>query len=120
MDIITVISSFISGLLCSMGFGGGSVLIIFLTSFMNISQKQAQGINLFFFIPCAIYSILIYKNKKLINTALLKSFITCGLIGVLIGYTIISFIHTDFLTNLFGVFLIVMGIRDLLSKKQKE
>ncbi len=100
-----------------MGFGGGSVLIIFLTSFMNVDQKQAQGINLFFFIPCAIYSVFRYKKKKLINTDLLKPFIICGIIGVLIGYGIINFIPADFLVKIFGAFLVGMGIKDLFLKK---
>ncbi|MBQ3136209.1 MAG: sulfite exporter TauE/SafE family protein [Clostridia bacterium] len=117
MNLITAVSSFVSGLLCSMGFGGGSVLIIFLTSFMNINQKQAQGINLFFFIPCAVYSVFKYNKENLISMRLLKPFIICGIIGVFTGYAVISFIPADFLVKMFGVFLIVMGIKDLFSKK---
>ncbi len=117
MNIFTVIASFVSGLLCSMGFGGGSVLIIFLTSFMNINQKQAQGINLFFFIPCALYSVVKYKKEKLIDMKLIKPFIICGLIGVGIGYGIINLIPAVFLRKIFGAFLLAMGIKDLFSKK---
>ncbi len=117
MNILTVFSSFISGVLCSMGFGGGSVLIIFLTSFMNFEQKEAQGINLFFFIPCALYSVIKYKKEKLIDKKLLRPFIICGIVGVCIGYAVINIIPGDFLKNIFGIFLITMGVRDLFSKK---
>ncbi|MBQ9913378.1 MAG: sulfite exporter TauE/SafE family protein [Clostridia bacterium] len=117
MNLFTVLASFISGLLCSMGFGGGSVLIIFLTSFMNISQKEAQGINLFFFIPCALYSVLRYRKEKLIDKKLATTFVICGLIGVVAGYIIINFIPGKLLRKTFGGFLILMGVRDLLSKK---
>lgn len=100
-----------------MGFGGGSVLIIFLTSFMDMNQKEAQGINLFFFIPCALYSVIKYKKENLIEKAFLKPFILCGLVGVAAGYCIINFVSGDFLRKIFGGFLIIMGIRDLLSKR---
>ncbi len=93
------------------------MLIIFLTSFMNMNQREAQGINLFFFIPCALYSVIKYKKEKLIDSSLLKPFIICGLIGVGIGYGVINVIPGEFLRKIFGFFLITMGTRDLFSKK---
>ncbi len=99
-----------------MGFGGGSVLIIFLTTFMNIEQKEAQGINLLFFIPCALYSVIKYRKENLIDKKILTPFILFGIIGVVIGYMVINFIPGNFLRKLFGAFLIIMGIKDLLSK----
>ncbi|MBQ7118371.1 MAG: sulfite exporter TauE/SafE family protein [Clostridia bacterium] len=117
MTVLTAFFSFASGLICSMGFGGGSVLIIFLTSFMSFNQKEAQGINLLFFIPCALYSVIKYRKEGLIDTSLLKPFIICGLIGVGIGYMIINLIDGNFLRKIFGIFLVAMGVRDLLSKK---
>ncbi len=117
MNIFTVVASFVSGLLCSMGFGGGSVLIIFLTSFMNINQKEAQGINLFFFIPCALYSVMKYRKESLIDKKLFKPFTVCGLIGVAAGYAVINFLPGDFLRKIFGAFLIITGVKDLFSKK---
>lgn len=100
-----------------MGFGGGSVLIIFLTSFMSIGQKEAQGINLFFFIPCAVYSVFKYKSQNLIDKKMLKSFIPFGLLGVAIGYGIVNLISAEYLRSVFGVFLLIMGTKDLFSKK---
>ena len=48
--VIPIIAGFLSGLIGSMGFGGGGVLIIYLVVFANIPQLQAQGINLIFFV----------------------------------------------------------------------
>lgn len=120
MDFITIIASFISGLLCSMGFGGGSVLIIYLTSYLNTPQKEAQGINLLFFIPCAIYSVIRYNKDMLIERNIAKSFILWGIIGVAIGYGIMNLIPTEFLGKIFGGLLILMGIRDLLPTKKQR
>ncbi len=120
MDIITAVASFVSGLLCSMGFGGGSVLIIYLTSYLNTPQKEAQGINLIFFIPAAIYSVVKYNKDNLIDKKIAKPFIIWGLIGVGIGYMIINIVTTDYLGKIFGGLLILMGLKDLFSRKKSE
>lgn len=120
MDFITAIASFISGLFCSMGFGGGSVLIIYLTSYLNIPQKEAQGINLLFFIPCALYSVIRYKKDKLIVKDIAVPFILWGIVGVAIGYGIINLIPADFLGKIFGGLLILMGLRDLFTKEKQR
>ena len=48
-------------------FGGGSILILLLTLFMNFEQHIAQATNLLFFIPAAIVSILFNIKNKNIN-----------------------------------------------------
>lgn len=120
MDIITIVASFISGLVCSMGFGGGSILIIYLTSYLNMPQKEAQGINLIFFIPSAIYSVIKYNKDNLIDKKIAKPFIFWGISGVAIGYLIINILPTDYLGKIFGCLLILIGLKDLLERKKSE
>ncbi len=115
---MTYISSFLSGLLCSMGFGAGAVLIIFLTSYSGMEQTQAQGINLFFYLPIALFSIIKYKREGLIDFKAALSFIPSGLIGVLIGYALAGFLPTNYLKTVFGLFLLAVGIKELFSKNQ--
>lgn len=115
MSIAIVISSFLSGLLGSMGFGAGSVLIIYLTTFAGFSQKQAQGINLMFFLPIAILSVIIYRKERLIDFRKAFSFILPCLIGCLIGYRLLELIDSQLAAKLFGTFLAFMGIKQLFS-----
>lgn len=96
------------------------MLIIFLTIYGNFPQKQAQGINLFFFIPCALYSVIKYSKGGLIDKKSLKPFIVLGIVGVIIGYTVISFVPVNALRKAFAGFLILMGLKDLFSGKAKE
>ncbi|MEE0930959.1 MAG: hypothetical protein UIM53_08165 [Acutalibacteraceae bacterium] len=56
-----LIASFGAGLLGSMGMGGGGILVIFLSLCTDIPQANAQGINLLFFIPIAILSVIMYQ-----------------------------------------------------------
>ena len=56
----------IAGIIGGLGMGGGTVLILLLTIFLNVEQNIAQGSNVVFFIPTAIAAIFIFiKNKKI-------------------------------------------------------
>jgi uncharacterized membrane protein YfcA len=113
-----ILSSFAAGLLSSMGFGGGSVLIIYLVNFLNIPQKQAQGINLIFFIPCAIISIISYKKQNLIDFGKVLPVTAFSLIGIIIGFITLDFIPTKLLSRFFAGALLIFGLSELFKKPQ--
>ncbi len=120
MGIGTIISSFLSGILGSMGFGGGTVLIIYLTMFKALEQTNAQGINLVFFIPCAIYSVVRYLKEDLIDKSLSIKLALSSLLGIGVGYYLLSMIEPNYLSKIFGGFLIAVAIKELFfHKKQK-
>ena len=106
-----------SGILGAMGMGGGGILIIYLTLFAGVEQGTAQGINLHFFIPSAVIALIIYWKKHLIDwkTALLCS--SLGVIGALAGAWLSTVIDGGILGKLFGVLLLIMGIKQLFYKK---
>lgn len=106
-----------SGILGAMGMGGGGILIIYLTLFAGVEQGTAQGINLLFFIPSAIIALIIYWKKHLIDwkTAFLCS--SLGVIGALAGAWLSTVIDGGILGKLFGVLLLIMGIKQLFYKK---
>ena len=113
MNIWNFIFSFLSGIIGSMGMGSGTVLIIYLTVFANYEQTTAQGINLLFFIPCAIYSIVSYARQKMINTKPLLKLVLFGLIGAAGGYAVLSFMPSGLLGKLFGAFLIALAVKEI-------
>ncbi len=106
-----------SGILGAMGMGGGGILIIYLTLFAGVEQGMAQGINLLFFIPSAVIALIIYWKKKLIDwkTAFLCS--SLGVVGALAGAWLSTIIDGAILGKLFGVLLLIMGIKQLFYKK---
>lgn len=116
MDLAVIISSFLSGLLGAMGFGGGSVLIIYLTSFLSLAQMKAQGINLLFFIHIALVSVIMYRKGKIIDFKGIFPVMLPAIFGAVIGYILLSFIPSTLLSKLFGALLTVMGIRQILGK----
>ena len=118
--IIPIIAGFLSGLIGSMGFGGGGVLIIYLVVFVNIPQLTAQGINLIFFIPCAILATIIYSIKKHIDFKKIYPVIIGGIFGALIASLFLKNLENQLLTKVFAIFLITMGIMNLFKLKKAE
>ena len=105
----------------SLGIGGGGILIIYLTLFASMEQLKAQGLNLLFFIPCGIIALIIHFKNKLIDKSYSVPLICGGVVGVLAGNYLSSLINTNLLSKIFAVFIIIIGLRELLSKpKIKE
>ena len=115
MQLLTALGAFLSGVIGSMGFGSGTVLIILLTVFLSFEQRTAQGINLAFFIPCAIYSIFYYQRKKLIKKEFVLPLIVPGLFGAGAGYLILSFLSMVILKKMFGALLIAIAAKQLFA-----
>lgn len=118
MTIAVIISSFLSGLLGAMGFGGGAVLIIYLTTFLSLEQKQAQGINLLFFLITGIFALVGNVRKGLVDKNKLPSFLLTALPGLVTGYLLLPITETVILKKLFGAFLILLGLKELFKKKE--
>ena len=51
--LIAALAGAVTGVLSGFGVGGGSLLLIYMTSFAGVAQNQAQGINLLYFLPAA-------------------------------------------------------------------
>lgn len=113
--IVPVIAGFISGLISSMGFGGGGIMIIYLVIFVNTPQITAQGINLIFFIPCAILATIIYLIKKQVHFKIIIPVIAGGVLGSIIASNFFSFLKSEQLSYMFGIFLISIGLYSIFN-----
>lgn len=116
MNLTVIISSFISGLLCSMGFGGGSVLLMYLTGIAGIEQKQAQGINLIFFLATGFSGLIVNIKKGLIDKGSWRELIKFALPGMLIGFMLLGLLPSFYLRKIFGVVLLLIGIKSFFNK----
>ncbi len=115
-----LLAGLISGTLGALGLGGGSVLILYLTLFAGLEQTQAQGINLVFFIPCALTAIIIYSRKHLIEWKVWLWTALLGVIGALLGAWLSAVIGGDLLKKLFGLLLLGFGLHEVFHKKKPE
>lgn len=105
-----------AGIISGMGIGGGTILIPALTFLFGLDQLSAQGINLIYFIPTAIVALITHSKNKNIETKMLKPLILFGIIGALAGSLIALNLKPALLKKLFGVFLLLMGIKEITKK----
>lgn len=117
---VIAIVSFLSGFIASLGLGGGMVLIIYLAIFTGMGQLEAQGINLIFFIPIALISIILHTKAKLIIWKRIIPSIITGIIAALVFSFIASMLGSKILSKIFSVFIIIIGIRELLKKSERQ
>lgn len=113
---------FLSGIIGGMGVGGGMLLIPAAKIFMNLSQQSAQALNLYCFIPSSVCAIFVHlKNKKIEFKKALPVIIT-GVPFALLGAYISTHISQNLLSKLFGGFILVFGIREVILgvKKRKS
>lgn len=108
---------FLTGVLASMGLGGGFVLVVWLTLFADIQQRTAQGINVLFFLPIAFVSLIMHLKNGLVNKLLVKKLAVGGMLGAAAGTLVSQFIANELLRKLFALFLLAFGLRELFSKK---
>jgi uncharacterized membrane protein YfcA len=113
-------AAFITGILASLGVGGGMLLIIYLTVFAGFDQLSAQGINLLYFIPIALLAVIIHTRNKLINWRPLIPAIAAGVVGAVLGSIIAGFIDKEILRTAFAIFVLVIGVKEILYKKQDD
>ena len=113
--MINIIFGVISGIISSLGIGGGTILIFLLISFSEIEQHIAQGVNLIFFIPTSIVSIFInLKNNNIEKrTVLIVSIF--GIIGAILGARIAVRIDVKNLKKYFGLFLLIIAFYEIFS-----
>lgn len=110
-----IIFGVISGVVASMGMGGGVILVLLFSLFSDVSQHIVQGINLIFFIPTSIVAIYMNIKNKNIDYKVAKKVIISGIIGACIGSLLAIKINSDSLKKDFGMFLIGIAIFEIYS-----
>lgn len=113
---IDIIIGFAMGVISGFGIGGGTIFIIYLTLFAGINQLTAQGINLVYFIACGTPAVVSHFKNNLIDK---KAMIICSVFGVItciITSILANNLNVDVLRQIFGAFLIYIGIKLVLTK----
>lgn len=112
--MIEILVSTLSGSISSLGMGGGTILILILSSVLGIEQHLAQATNLIFFIPTAISAIIVNWKQKLINKEAIKGVLIGGIIGAITGSKIAINLDVNGLKLIFGIFLAAIAVTELI------
>ena len=113
--MIEVFTGIISGIVSGLGMGGGTILILIFTIFLNIEQHIAQATNLIFFIPTAIIAIYINKKQKLLDMKTGMIIGISGIFGAVIGSIISNKLESQKLKRYFCIILEIITIHEIYS-----
>ena len=113
-----VLAGVVCGILSAFGLGGGTLLLIYMTTWAGIPQTLAQGINLLYFLPAAGGALPAHVKNGYINTAVLLPAILSGLASATLTAWLASGMETELLHRCFGYFLIVIGLSELFRKEK--
>jgi len=108
----------VAGVLGGMfGIGGGSILIPAMVFFFGLTQHQAQGTTLAIMVPpIGLLAALRYYYSGNVKLGM-AGFICAGfLVGGLIGAQLIQNVPDALLKKLFGIFLLIVSLRMILTK----
>lgn len=115
--IFYLFAGFCAGLLGGMGMGGGTILIPVLTIFLGVEQHVAQSANLIAFLPMALFSLKVHKERGLLRTDGVWSVVIPAVLTSVLGGLAAVFLPGKALKKLFGAFLIGLAVKGLLSVK---
>ena len=110
--LFVCLAGFLSGAAGALGLGGGGFLLLYLTLFESTEQFKAQGINLLFFIPCAIVALIIHIKNGLIEWRAVWRVALTGMPGA--GLWIGHMCGASLVAKIFAWCLLLLGACELV------
>lgn len=109
-----------TGVLSGFGVGGGTLLLVYLTAVAGVDQHLAQGINLLYFLPAGLLALPAHIKNGYVEKKALLPCITAGLVCAALCAWAATGLEADLLRKLFGGFLVLIGLRELLGRGQGQ
>ena len=112
------LAGLLTGVLSGCGIGGGSLLVLWLTLFEGMPQFTAGGINLLYFLACVPAALVSHVKNRLIDRKAVLSCVPAGALTSLAAALLASHTDVSLLRRLFGVLLLVIGAKELFTKRK--
>lgn len=109
-----------ASILSAWGVGGGTLLLLVMTLFLDVDQRTAQGINLLFFLPTAASALVCHARGGYLDKPTLKSAVPLAVAAALAGAWIATNLDVAVLRKPFGVYLLLSGVSLLWPQRRKE
>lgn len=113
---IAFLAGAVTGVLSAFGVGGGTLLLIYMTTFAGVEQHLAQGINLLYFLPTAAIALPCHIKNGYVDKAVSLPAIVAGLLGTAVAAWVATALDVTLLRRFFGAFLLYIGVRELFRK----
>lgn len=113
--MLNMLIGLITGIITSMGFGGGTILMIYLNVFKSENHLKSAGINYLYFLPCAAISVGYYIKSKLIKPKPTILLSVGAIAGAIAGALLSNGIDVSVVKKVFAVFIILTGFVELFK-----
>lgn len=120
MNILAFLIGAATGIISGFGIGGGSLLVLYLTTIGGVAQQTAGGINLLYFIGCAPVALIGHIRHKLI---VWQAVWWCTLAGIVIAIPTAILSHriaAPLLRRMFGIVCLYIGIKEWRAGSKKR
>lgn len=117
---ITILIGTVLGFLTGLGVGGGSLLMVWLTAVLGMDLSTARSVNLLFFLPSAVISIIFRKRQGMIQWKRILSPAIAGCIAAALCSNLSTAVDNSIFRKAFAILLIAAGIRELLWKERRD
>jgi len=107
--LLPLLFGFGTGILSAWGVGGGTLLLLCMTLFLQVEQTMAQGINLLFFLPTAGVGLIFHAKNGYINKSIRNKAVLFGVPAALAASFAAMYLDTGVLRKPFGLFLLWAG-----------
>lgn len=106
-----------AAIISAWGVGGGTLLLLAMTLFLDVPTSEARAINLLFFLPTAASALFLHARSGNLDPPTLRRTIPWAVPAALLGAWIASGLDTDVLRRPFGVYLLLSALSLLWPKK---
>jgi uncharacterized membrane protein YfcA len=103
-----LVAGVLGGLL---GIGGGAFIVPALVFFLAFDQHKAHGTSLAVVLALSLSSVITYSFHHRVDVALAVEIAVGGVVGALIGGSIVQQIKSKALRRMFSLFLIAAGLK---------
>ncbi len=109
-----------AGTVSAWGVGGGTLLLLVMTLFLDVDQRTAQGINLLFFLPTAASALILHARNGFLHKPTLKRAVPAAVAAALLGSWAATSLDVEVLRKPFGAYLLLSGALLLWPRKKKN
>lgn len=116
--LLPLLAGTATGILSGFGVGGGTLLLIYMTTFAGVPQNLAQGVNLLYFLPAAATALPAHIKNGFVCREVLLPAISAGLAFSALGAWLATGLDLGLLRRLFGAGVLCVGLWELLGPKR--
>mgnify|MGYP001032293138 CR=1 FL=1 len=113
--LLPFLAALATGALSSWGVGGGTLLLVCMTLLLGVDHREAQAVNLLFFIPTAAISLFFHRKNGYLDRTTWREAAPLGTAAALVGALLSMAVDVSLLRKPFGLFLLYGGGAMLLS-----